>query len=190
MDPKVNRRIKKNTNYKKNLERREGITKKLDYIDVVSDGIFKSENKDLMNGKYEYVTTRNNQGNVVTRMKFTYSWNPQARALQKLYHETKNGIEEKPKKPIELFFNVPRTKEEIKEYFKKKKEEKIKRHNELPFSKLHYKLVASLYPNKTYTILKQEAEKASHDTKIKELMDISKTKFINNNITNPLINAA
>lgn len=176
MNTKYNKYLKKKANYERNLAKRYGWTKKYKYIEISFDGIKKSEEKDTMNGKYEFVLTRNKHGLVVTRLKHIYEWNPLARALQKEYHKTKNGIEEKIKKPIELFWDKDHTKEEIKEYFKKKKEEKQKRLNDLPFSRLHYELVAGLYPNPTYTILKQEAEKAAHEEKIKQLSTIRKTK--------------
>lgn len=188
MDPKTNRRIKKNENYKKNLERRQYITKKLDYLDVVSDGIFKKEKYiNPQNGKYEFVTTRNKEGNVVTREKFTYNWTAQAKAIQKLYHDTKNGIETKATKPKELFFNVERTKEEIKEYFAKKNAEKKKDYiydptiksfilneidpNNRNYSAFHYSLIDNLYMNnKQIQIIKNVEATAKHEQKIKDLM--------------------
>ena len=171
MDPKVNRRIKKNENYKKNLERRHGITKKSDYLEMVSDGIEKSEKRNPMDGKYEFVTTRNKEGNVVTRNKYTYHWTAQAKAIQKLYHETKNGITPKESKPKELFFNVEHTKEEIKEYFTKKNTEcKILADNR-EFSHFHYELVEGLYMNnKQIQIIKNVEATAKHEQKIKDLM--------------------
>ena len=190
MNTKYNKYLKKKANYERNLAKRYGWTKKYQYVEVSSDGIEKSEEKDTMNGQYEFVLTRNKHGRIVTRLKYTYKWNPLARTLQKEYHKTKNGIEEKIKKPIELFWDKDHTKEEIKEYFKKKKEKKQKRLNDLPFSRLHYELVAGLYPNPTYTILKQEAEKAAHEEKIKQLSTIRKTKGINKNINAPLEIAA
>lgn len=190
MNTKYNKYLKKKANYERNLAKRYGWTKKYQYIEVSSDGIEKSEKKDTMNGQYEFVLTRNKHGRIVTRLKHTYKWNPLARVLQKEYHKTKNGIKEKIKKPIELFWDKDHTKEEIKEYFKKKKEEKQKRLNDLPFSRLHYELVAGLYPNPTYTILKQEAEKAAHEEKIKQLSTIRKTKGIDKNVNVPLEIAA
>ncbi|MBQ2447376.1 MAG: hypothetical protein II277_03095 [Bacteroidales bacterium] len=112
------RRNKRNAQYKINLEKRHGITKNSDWLEKGSGGIEKSEKRNPMDGHYEFVTTRNKKGNVVTRNKFIYKWTAQAKAIQKLYHDTKNGIPEKPKKPLNLFFDVPRTKEEIKEHFK------------------------------------------------------------------------
>ena len=172
MDPKTNRRIKKNENYKKNLERRQYITKKLDYLDVVSDGIFKKEKYiNPQNGKYEFVTTRNKEGNVVTREKFTYNWTAQAKAIQKLYHDTKNGIETKATKPKELFFNAERTKEEIKEYFAKKNAEKKIAAENREYSAFHYELVEGLYLNNKYIqIIKNVEATAKHEQKIKDLM--------------------
>ena len=172
MDPKTNRRIKKNENYKKNLERRQYITKKLDYLDVVSDGISKKEGYiNPQNGKYEFVTTRNKEGNVVTREKFTYTWTAQAKAIQKLYHDTKNGIETKATKPKELFFNIERTKEEIKEYLAKKTAEKKVKAENREYSAFHYELVEGLYLNNKYIqIIKNVEATAKHEQKIKDLM--------------------
>ena len=170
MNPEV--RNKKNNNYKKNLERRFGLTKSSDYLDMVSDGITKEQKYiNPMDGKYEFVTTRNKQGNVVTREKFTYKWTAQAKALQKLYHDSKNGIESKVIKPKELFFNIPRTKEEIKEHIAKKTaEKKIKAENR-EYSAFHYALIDNLYMNnKQIQIIKNVEATAKHEQKIKDLM--------------------
>ena len=181
------RRNKRNAQYKINLEKRYGITKKFDYLDQVSDGIKKSETRNPMDGHYEFVTTRNKKGNVVTRNKFIYKWTAQAKAIQKLYHDTKNGIEAKPNKPIEKFFDVERTKEEIKEYFNKKKTEKKKDYmydasidafvmheidpNDRKFSSFHYKLVEGLYVNnKQIQIIKNTEAATKHEQKIKDLI--------------------
>lgn len=170
MNPEV--RNKKNNNYKKNLERRFGITKKSNYLTMVSDGIYKPDNhKDPMDGKYEFVTTRNKHGNIVTRHKFTYKWTAQAKAMQKLYHDTKNGIELKPSKPKELFFDVERTKEEIKEYFAKKNAEKKITAENREYSAFHYSLIDGLYMNnKQIQIIKNTEAAAKHEQKIKDLM--------------------
>lgn len=193
MNSKYNKYLKKQENYKRNLEKRNGYTKKYQYLEVVSDGIEKSEKRNPMDGKYEFVTTRNKLGNVVTRNKYTYKWTPQAKALQKLYHDTKNGIPVKSNKPIELFWNVDHTKEEIKEYFNKKKEEKAKKLESRPFSKFHHSLVAGLYINPTINILKKAAEKEKHENKIKEIIHfnrLKKTKKDNILTTEPLSIAA
>lgn len=176
MNPKYNKYLKKQENYKRNLEKRNGWTKKDLYLEVVSDGIEKSEKRNPMDGKYEFVTTRNKLGRIVTRNKYTYRWTSQAKALQKLYHDTKNGIPVKPNKPIELFWNVDHTKEEIKEYFNKKKEEKAKKLESRPFSKFHHSLVAGLYINPTINILKKAAEKEKHENKIKEIIHFNRLK--------------
>ena len=165
------RRNKRNAQYKINLEKRYGITKKFDYLDQVSDGIEKSEARNPMDGHYEFVTTRNKKGNVVTRNKFIYKWTAQAKAMQKLYHDTKNGIEAKPNKPIEKFFDVERTKEEIKEYFTKKNAERKVRADNREFSPFHYKLIEGLYMNnKQIQIIKNTEAAAKHEQKIKDLM--------------------
>lgn len=178
MNPKYNKYLKKQENYKRNLEKRNGYTKKYQYLEVVSDGIEKSEKRKPMdrNGMYEYVLTRNKSGRIVTRNKYTYRWTFQAKALQKLYHDTKNGIPVKLTKPIELFWNVDHTKEEIKEYFNKKKEEKAKKLESRPFSKFHHSLVAGLYINPTINILKKAAEKEKHENKIKEIIHFNRIK--------------
>ena len=170
MNPEV--RNKKNNNYKKNLERRFGLTKNSDYLDMVSDGIIKEENqKNPMCGQYEFITTRNKLGNIVTRKKFTYKWTAQAKAIQNLYHNTKNGIEPKTTKPIELFFNVPRTKEEIKEYITKKNAEKKVIAEKREYSAFHYSLIDGLYlNNKLIQIIKNTELTAKHEQKIKDLM--------------------
>ena len=170
MNPEV--RNKKNNNYKKNLERRQYITKKLDYLDVVFDGITKDDKYiNPQSGKYEFVTTRNKEGNIVTREKFTYKWTAQAKAIQKLYHNTKNGIPEKPKKVIESFFNVPRTKEEIKEHFKNLRAEKKVKLGNREFSAFHHKLVEGLYLNKKEeVILQTAAAQGAHNAKIEAFM--------------------
>lgn len=165
------RRNKRNAQYKINLEKRYGITKKSDYLDQVSDGIKKSETRNPMDGHYEFVTTRNKKGDVVSRNKFIYKWTAQAKAMQKLYHETKNGIEAKPSKPIEKFFDVEHTKKEIKEYFTKKNTERKVRADNREFSKFHYDLVAGLYVNnKQIQIIKNVEATAKHEQKIKDLM--------------------
>lgn len=165
------RRNKRNAQYKINLEKRHGITKKFDYLDQVSDGIKKSETRNSMDGHYEFTTTRNKKGNVVTRNKFTYKWTAQAKAMQKLYHNTKNGIEAKPNKPIEKFFDVERTKEEIKEYFTKKNAERKVRTDNREFSPFHYSLIEGLYMNnKQIQIIKNVEATAKHEQKIKDLM--------------------
>ena len=177
MNPKYNKYLKKQENYKRNLEKRDRWTKKDLYLEVVSDGIEKSEKRNRMDGQYEFVTTRNSKLNrIVTREKYTYRWTQQAKVLQKLYHDTKNGIPVKPNKPIELFWNVNHTKEEIKEYFNKKKEEKTKKLESRPFSKLHHSLVAGLYINPTINILKKAAEKEKHENKIKEMINFNRLK--------------
>lgn len=176
MNPKYNKYLKKQENYKRNLEKRNGYTKKYQYLEVVSDEIEKSEKRNPMDGMYEFVLTRNKLGRIVTRNKYTYRWTSQAKALQKLYHDTKNGILVKPNKPIELFWNVDHTKEEIKEYFNKKKEEKAKKLESRPFSKFHHSLVAGLYINPTINILKKAAEKEKHENKIKEIIHFNRLK--------------
>ena len=170
MKPEI--RTKKNNNYKKNLDRRFNLTKKWDYLEQISDGIFKPENyKNPMDGKYEFVTTRNKSGNVVTRYMYTYKWTAQAKAVQKLYHDTKNGIEPKEIKPKELFFNVDRTKEEIKEYFAKKMQKRKLLQKIVKFSKFHYDLIDNLYMNNKYIqIIKNTEATAQHEQKIKDLM--------------------
>lgn len=165
------RRNKRNAQYKINLEKRSGITKKFDYLDQVSDGIEKSKTRNPMDGHYEFVTTRNKKGNVVTRNKFIYKWTAQAKAMQKLYHDTKNGIKAKPNKPIEKFFDVERTKEEIKEYFTKKNAERKVRADNREFSPFHYSLIEGLYMNnKQIQIIKNVEATAKHEQKIKDLM--------------------
>ena len=165
------RRNKRNAQYKINLEKRYGITKNSDWLEWGSGGIEKSEKRNPMDGHYEFITTRNKKGNVVTRNKFVYKWTAQAKAMQKLYHDTKNGIPEKPKKAIELFFNVPRTKEEIKEHFKKSHAEKKVKLENREFSAFHHKLVEGLYLNKKEEIILQTAAaQGAHNAKIERMM--------------------
>lgn len=165
------RRNKRNAQYKINLEKRHGITKKYDYLDQGSNGIEKSETLNPMSGHYEFTLTRKKKGNIGSREQFVYRWTAQAKALQKLYHETKNGIEAKPSKPIEKFFDVPRTKEEIKEYFTKKNAEKKLKADQREFSKFHHDLVAGLYLNKKEeVILQTAAAQGAHNAKIEKFM--------------------
>ena len=165
------RRNKRNAQYKINLEKRHGITKKYDYLDQGSNGIEKSETLNPMSGHYEFTLTRKKKGNIGSREKFVYRWTAQAKALQKLYHETKNGIEAKPSKPIEKFFDIPRTKEEIKEYFTKKNAEKKLKADQREFSKFHHDLVAGLYLNKKEeVILQTAAAQGAHNAKIEKFM--------------------
>lgn len=181
------RRNKRNAQYKINLEKRYGITKKSDYLSMVSDGIEKSKTRNPMDGHYEFTLTRKKKGNIGSREKFVYRWTAQAKALQKLYHDTKDGIEAKPNKPIEKFFDKEHTKEEIKEYFNKKKTEKKKDYvynastksfvihevdpNDRKFSSFHYKLVEGLYLNKKEdVILQTAAAQGAHNAKIEAFM--------------------
>ena len=165
------RRNKRNAQYKINLEKRHGITKKFDYLDQGSDGIEKSETRNPMDGMYQFTLTRHKKGNIGTREKFVYRWTAQAKALQKLYHDTKNGIEAKPNKPIEKFWNTERTKEEIKEYFTKKNAERKVRADNREFSPFHYSLIEGLYMNnKQIQIIKNVEATAKHEQKIKDLM--------------------
>ena len=165
------RRNKRNAQYKINLEKRHGITKKFDYLDQVSDGIEKSETLNLMSGHYEFILTRKKKGNIGSRETFVYRWTAQAKALQKLYHDTKNGIKAKPNKPIEKFFDVEHTKEEIKEYFTKKNAERKVRADNREFSPFHYSLIEGLYMNnKQIQIIKNVEATAKHEQKIKDLM--------------------
>ena len=165
------KRNKRNTQYKINLEKRYGITKKFDYLDQVSDGIEKSETRNPMDGHYEFTLTRKKKGNVGSRETFVYRWTAQAKALQKLYHDTKNGIKPKPNKPIEKFFDTERTKEEIKEYFTKKNAERKTRADNREFSPFHYSLIEGLYMNnKQIQIIKNVEATAKHEQKIKDLM--------------------
>ena len=165
------RRNKRNAQYKINLEKRYGLTKNSDWLEWGSSGIEKSEERNPMDGHYEFVTTRNKKGDVVTRNMFIYKWTAQAKAMQKLYHDTKNGIPEKPKKKLNLFFDVPRTKEEIKEHFKNlRAEKKIKLENR-EFSAFHNKLVEGLYLNKKEeVILQTAAAQGAHNAKIEAFM--------------------
>ena len=165
------RRNKRNAQYNINLEKRNGVTKKYDYLNQGTDGIEKSQERNPMDGHYEFVTTRNKKGDVVSKNKFIYKWTAQAKAIQKLYHETKNGIKPKEKKPIELFFNIERTKEEIKEYFTKKNAARKISADNRGFSPLHYKLIEGLYMNnKQIQIIKNTEAAAQHEQKIKDLM--------------------
>lgn len=165
------RRNKRNAQYKINLEKRHGITKKFDYLDQGSDGIEKSKTHDPMGGYYGFKLTRKKKGNIGAREVFIYKWTAQAKALQKLYHDTKNGIKAKPSKPIEKFFDVERTKEEIKEYFTKKNAERKVRADNREFSPFHYKLIEGLYVNnKQIQIIKNTEAAAKHEQKIKDLM--------------------
>lgn len=165
------RRNKRNTQYKINLEKRYGITKSSNYLSMVSKGIEKSKKVHPMDGHYEFTTTRNSKGDIVSRIKYIYKWTAQAKALQKLYRETKNGIPEKPKKPLELFFNTPRTKEEIKEYFKKKADEKKAKLESRQFSDFHHKLIEGLYLNKKEeVILQKAAAQGAHNAKIEKFI--------------------
>lgn len=165
------RRNKRNTQYKINLEKRYGLTKNSDWLEWGSGGIEKSEERNPMDGHYEFTLTRNKKGNVVARNMFKYKWTAQAKAMQKLYHDTKNGIPEKPKKPLNLFFDVPRTKEEIKEHFKNlRAEKKIKLENR-EFSAFHHKLIEGLYLNKKEeVILQTAAAQGAHNAKIEAFM--------------------
>ena len=165
------RRNKRNAQYKINLEKRHGITKNSNYIEQMSDGIQKSKERNPMDGHYEFVTTRNKKDNVVTRKMFKYKWTAQAKAIQKLYHDTKNGIEAKATKPVEKFFDVPRTKEEIKEHFKKLRAEKQVKLENRKFSDFHNKLIESLYLNKKEeVILQTAAAQGAHNAKIETFM--------------------
>ena len=165
------RRNKRNAQYKINLEKRYGITKKFDYLDQVSDGIEKSKTFNPMDGHYEFTLTRKKKGNIGSREKFVYKWTAQAKVLQKLYHDTKNGIKAKPNKPIEKFFDVEHTKEEIKEYFTKKNAERKVRADNREFSPFHYSLIEGLYMNnKQIQIIKNVEATAKHEQKIKDLM--------------------
>ena len=165
------RRNKRNTQYKINLEKRYGLTKNSDWLEWGSSGIEKSEERNPMDGRYEVVTTRNKKGNVVTRNMFKYKWTAQAKAIQKLYHDTKNGIPEKPKKELNLFFNIPRTKEEIKEHFKNLRAEKKVKLENREFSAFHHKLVEGLYLNKKEeVILQTAAAQGAHNAKIETFM--------------------
>ena len=165
------RRNKRNAQYKINLEKRYGITKNSNWLELGSGGIEKSEERNPMDGHYEFITTRNKKGNVVTRNAFVYKWTAQAKAMQKLYHDTKNGIPEKPKKAIELFFNVSRTKEEIKEHFKKLYAEKKVKLENREFSAFHHKLIEGLYLNKKEEIILQTAAaQGAHNAKIEAFM--------------------
>ena len=181
------RRNKRNAQYKINLEKRHGITKNSDWLEKGSGGIEKSKERNPMDGHYEFVTTRNKKGDVITRNKFVYRWTAQAKALQKLYHDTKNGISKEPKEKPELFFSVPRTKEEIKKHLaelknKKKQdyiydaeEKKFKPHlvdkTTREFSYLHHKLVEGLYLNKKEeVILQTAAAQGAHNAKIEAFM--------------------
>lgn len=165
------RRNKRNAQYKINLEKRYGITKNSDWLEWGSNGIEKSEKHNPMDGHYEFTLTRNKKGDVITRNMFKYKWTAQAKAIQKLYHDTKNGIPEKPKKVIELFFSVPRTKEEIKEHFKNLRTEKKVKLENREFSAFHHKLVESLYLNKKEeVILQTAAAQGAHNAKIEAFM--------------------
>lgn len=165
------RRNKRNAQYKINLEKRYGITKKFDYLDQVSDGIEKSEERHPMDGHYEFTLTRKKKGNIGSREKFVYRWTAQAKALQKLYHDTKKGIKAKPNKPVEKFFDVERTKEEIKEYFTKKNAERKIHADNREFSPFHYSLIEGLYMNnKQIQIIKNTEAAAKHEQTIKDLM--------------------
>ena len=165
------RRNKRNAQYKINLEKRHGITKNSDWLEWGSNGIEKSEERNPMDGHYEFTLTRDKKGNVISSNKFIYKWTAQAKALQKLYHDTKNGIKPKPNKPIEKFFDVERTKEEIKEYFTKKNAERKVRTDNREFSPFHYSLIEGLYMNnKQIQIIKNVEATAKHEQKIKDLM--------------------
>ena len=165
------RRNKRNAQYKINLEKRYGLTKNSDWLDWGSSGIEKSEERNPMDGHYEFTLTRNKKGRVVTRNKFIYKWTAQAKALQKLYHDTKNGIPEKPKKELNLFFDIPRTKEEIKEHFKNLRAEKKVKLENREFSAFHHKLVEGLYLNKKEeVILQTAAAQGAHNAKIEAFM--------------------
>ena len=160
-------RNKRNAQYKINLEKRYGITKNSDWLEWGSSGIEKSEKRNPMDGHYEFVTTRNKKGDVVTRNMFKYKWTAQAKAIQKLYHDTKNGIPEKPKKKLNLFFDIPRTKEEIKEHFKNLRAEKKVKLENREFSAFHHKLIEGLYLNKKEeVILQTAAAQGAHNAKI------------------------
>jgi hypothetical protein len=165
------RRNKRNTQYKINLEKRHGITKNNDWLEWGSSGIEKFEEHNPMDGHYEFTLTRNKKGDVVSKNTFVYKWTAQAKAIQKLYHDTKNGIKPKEKKPIELFFNVERTKEEIKEYFTKKNAARKINADNREFSPFHYELIEGLYMNnKQIQIIKNTEAAAQHEQKIKDLM--------------------
>lgn len=165
------RRNKRNAQYKINLEKRNGITKKYDYLDQGTDGIEKSQERNPMDGHYAFTLTRNKKGDIVSKNTFVYKWTAQAKAIQKLYHETKNGIPEKPKKVIETFFSVPRTKEEIKEHFKNLRAEKKVKLENRKLSAFHHKLVEGLYLNKKEeVILQTAAAQGAHNAKIEQMM--------------------
>lgn len=147
------KRNKRNAQYKQNLQKRYELTKSSDYKTMCSKGIPLSKNIKPLT--HEFILTRKH-GRIVSREVYKYKWTPEANAIRKEYHATKNGIPNIPTKPI-------------KSTEKKSKEDSLK---ERSYSDYHNKLIQNLYSsNKAERIANQQAYKAAHETKIKKLID-------------------
>ena len=165
------KRIKKNNNYKKNLEKRGGITKKSSSLENYSDGILKSK-KCIPQGVYEFVRTKSH-GKDVTREKYIYRWN---KASTEAYEQCKKDriarlaskgkiVTQSKIKPIKDYSTL------LEEHRKKVKEMKAVKQAKLEtlvFSNLHNKLISDLFGTEN-KLTKRMIAKDMHEFKLRKI---------------------
>lgn len=165
------KRIKKNNNYKKNLEKRGGITKKSSSLENYSDGILKSK-KCIPQGVYEFVRTKSH-GKDVTREKYIYRWNKASTEAKEQCKKdriarlaSKGEIVTQSKiKPIKDYSTL------LEEHRKKVKEMKAVKQAKLEtlvFSNLHNKLISDLFGTEN-KLTKRMIAKDMHEFKLRRI---------------------
>lgn len=164
------KRNKKNNNYKKNLEKRNGVTKGSSSLDSFSDGILKSTTCNPK-GMYEFVTTKSH-GKVITREKYIYKWSKVANEVKAQCEKdriARLSKTETPKSKINpIIKDYSTLLEEHRAKVKEEKAAKAIKLESLPFSYLHDKLISKLFGTEN-KMTKRMLEKDMHLFKLRKI---------------------
>ena len=156
-------RNKKNINYVKNLEKRDGITKK-DHFYI--NNIKVAENQPL-DTDIEELTLTKRHNKIVSREKPIFKWTKIAKDTLTILR--KQEIKNYTKEPhINLI-----DKEQALQNWKTRQEHKKKLFEEREYSELHKNLVNKLYGSESRSdrYLRQAATQEAHERKIRNLKD-------------------
>ncbi len=156
-------RNKKNLNYAKNLEKRDGITKKQHtYINDI-----KVAKKQPLDTDIVELTLTKRHNKIVSREKPIFKWTKVAKDILTILRkqEIKNYTEE----PHINLIN----KEQALQNWEKRQEHKKKLFEEREYSELHKNLINKLYGSESRSdrYLRQAATQEAHERKIRNLKD-------------------
>lgn len=163
-------RNKKNLNYVKNLEKRDGITKKQHtYINDIKI----PKKVDFDANLVELGQTLKN-GRLVAREIPFFKWKPAAWAVVETYRTIKAQEKERKEEQDKQKIEKPTiTKEQALQNWEKRQEHKNKLFEKREYSELHKNLVNKLYGSESRSdrYLRQAATQEAHERKIRNLKD-------------------